>query len=310
MAGRATPGSDAEGIAALRDDLLSAGFTASALAGVWGPAAEAALLRGVRLPAVRALADPSSRAAGAVADLAALFVLGSAMPAERVVDALPRLGVEGAEALGLVQADGEWISAAVELRPVRLVDPDGVEEWWVASDLAEAVLGGPLPEDHVLGVGGASRTLAGLQLPRPAGRVLDLGTGSGIQALRAGRYAGHIVGTDVSERALAYARFNAALNGVALELRPGSLFEPVEGERFDRILTNPPFVITPRQAGVPAVRALPEGDPAIQCRLRQVQGTDERHRGKGSGFVLCRPLSRRRLARRLDRFRLQHGGTG
>ena len=104
----------------------------------------------------------------------------------------------------------------------------------------------------MLGVGGASLTLAGLQLPTHAERVLDLGTGCGIQALRARRFAERVVATDVSERALAFTRLNALLNGVdGIETRLGSLFEPVRGEVFDRVVSNPPFVITPRVAGVP-----------------------------------------------------------
>jgi hypothetical protein len=95
-------------------------------------------------------------------------------------------------------------------------------------------------------------TLSGLMLPTPAHRVLDLGTGCGIQAMHASRFADEIVATDISERALAIARMNLELNRIAgVEFRLGSLYEPVAGERFDRIVTNPPFVITPRTAGVP-----------------------------------------------------------
>ncbi|HEX3867076.1 MAG TPA: methyltransferase, partial [Gemmatimonadaceae bacterium] len=48
------------------------------------------------------------------------------------------------------------------------------------------------------------------------------------------------------------AAFNAELNGIrSIEFRLGSLFEPVENERFDLIVSNPPFVITPRREGVP-----------------------------------------------------------
>ena len=55
-----------------------------------------------------------------------------------------------------------------------------------------------------------------------------------------------------AQEALAYARFNAAVNDIRnVEFRLGSLFEPVEGERFDHIVSNPPFVITPRTDGVP-----------------------------------------------------------
>jgi hypothetical protein len=54
-----------------------------------------------------------------------------------------------------------------------------------------------------------------------------------------------VVGTDVNRRALAMARVNAGLNDVPLDLRAGSLFEPVAGERFDLVTSNPPFVISP-----------------------------------------------------------------
>jgi hypothetical protein len=50
----------------------------------------------------------------------------------------------------------------------------------------------------------------------------------------------------VNERALAFARFNAALNGIGvIDFRHGNLFEPVEGERFDLVVGNPPYVISP-----------------------------------------------------------------
>ncbi len=95
-------------------------------------------------------------------------------------------------------------------------------------------------------------TLAGLMLPTPARTVLDLGTGCGIQAMHASRFAERIVATDISERALRLARLNVELNGIeGVEFRLGSLYEPVAGERFDRIVSNPPFVITPRTPGVP-----------------------------------------------------------
>lgn len=83
--------------------------------------------------------------------------------------------------------------------------------------------------------------------------ALDLGTGCGIQALHASRHAERVVATDISERALQLAAVNAELNEVdGIEFRLGSLFEPVVGELFDHIVSNPPFVITPRVEGVPA----------------------------------------------------------
>src|SRR5690606_13964910 len=132
------------------------------------------------------------------------------------------------------------------------VDADGIGEWWIASDLDEVALGAALPGDHVLGVGGASPTLAELVSPTPVARTLDVGTGCRIQALLVSRHAGEVVATDISARALAFAELNAQLNAVHnITFRHGSMFDPVAGEAFDLIVSNPPFVITPRAEGVP-----------------------------------------------------------
>lgn len=234
-------------IAALRLDLAAAHYTVDALEALWGAEAEAALERGDRVPALRTLA---SRTADPLATLATAFVLGVPVAGDALAAALPALGPAGARALGLIDAGGR---PAVDLRPYAFLDAHGAGSWWIASDPGELATGGALRTDHVLGVGGASATLAGLQLPDAVEATLDLGTGCGIQALHAARRSRRVVATDISERALGYARFNAELNGVGnIEFRLGSLYEPVAGERFDRIVSNPPFVITPRRAGVPA----------------------------------------------------------
>ena len=248
-------------LARLRDDLAAADFTVPALESLWGADAAAALHRGERVPARRVL-DARRAAHGASADLATLaelFVLGLPVPVADAEHALPALGVHGAIELGLlggVEATGASAAASVrallDLRPYAFVDARGEGHWWILSDLGEVALGHALGEQHVLGVGGASMTLSGLMLPTPARTVLDLGTGCGIQAMHASRFAERIVATDISRRALHLARLNVELNGIeGVEFRFGSLYEPVAGERFDRIVSNPPFVITPRTPGVP-----------------------------------------------------------
>lgn len=235
--------------AALAADLDAAGYTSARLRALWGVVADEALGRGRALPVRRALA----RVDDAAATLARLFWLGDPVSSGELERALPRCGVAGLVGLGLAREDAAGIVPLAVVRPQAFVDEAGAGEWWIASDLDEVALGGPIAPDHVLGVGGASMTLAGLQLPVPADRVLDLGTGCGIQALRARRAAGAVVATDISEPALRFARLNALLNDVpGVQTRHGSLFEPVRGESFDRIVSNPPFVITPRATGVPA----------------------------------------------------------
>jgi len=77
----------------------------------------------------------------------------------------------------------------------------------------------------------------------PGARVLDLCTGSGILALTAAlRGVRDVTAVDVSRRALLTVRLNARLNGVRIRTLRGSLFEPVTGEQFDAIVSNPPYV--------------------------------------------------------------------
>ncbi|WP_422385768.1 DUF7059 domain-containing protein [Microbacterium telephonicum] len=233
--------------AALRADLETAGYTADAVRSGWGPVADAAVGHGLHGPALAALAGRDD----AFATLARMLFLGIAQPVAAVDAALPRCGAAGLSGLGLARIRGGSVTPAALVRPQ---DAEGTEvRWWIASDLDEAALGGALPTDHVLGVGGASLTLAGLQLATPVARALDVGSGCGIQSLRALLSAEHVVATDISHRALAFTRLNALLAQTdAVEVRHGSLFEPVTGEEFDRVVSNPPFVITPRVQGVPA----------------------------------------------------------
>ncbi len=239
-------------VSKLRADLT--GFTVDAVNDLLGPLAQAALGREQSLPARLVVREHLNEPLGA---LIAVFLLGLEVPAEQLAPAVPTVGLAGLAELGLLtQAghdSGDPVRARVDLRPYATVDALGPADWWLASDLSEVATGRPLAEDHVLGVGGASLTLARCTIRRPTGRVLDLGTGCGIQALHAARHAQHVVATDISDRALTLAELNWQLNastiaGTTIEGRRGSLLEPVAGELFDLVVSNPPFVITPRNA--------------------------------------------------------------
>lgn len=239
-------------ISQLRDDLNAAGYSRAALTSMWGNTAESARQRGVFLPALRVL---SQREPGALATLASVFLLGEAVPGEALDAALPSLGTAGAAELGLVtHGQAGELRAALSLNAVEIAtgEPAAGREtlqWWIISDLDDELRGGPARPDHVMGVGGATRTLLAQVPPERVASALDLGTGCGIVAL----YLAHldipdIVATDISARALSFARANAQLNGFAdrIDFREGNLFEPVAGTHFSLIVSNPPFVITPR----------------------------------------------------------------
>ena len=234
---RPAPALGADGSARLRDALAAAGYTHDGVLDLLGPAATSALSREQAVPAERA-----TRGGSALETLVRLFALQ--LPVGEAA-ARAALTLDDCLAGGITAADGGEVRALLDLRPYAADDAD----WWVASDLMPGPGDGappvPLPADHVLGVGGASTTLAGITVRPTVGSALDLGTGCGVQALHLAAHSGRVVATDANPRALAMARLTAALSGVALDLREGSLFKPVAGEAYDLVVSNPPFVVSP-----------------------------------------------------------------
>ncbi len=126
------------------------------------------------------------------------------------------------------------------------------------------------------------------------GAVADLGTGCGAiaLALASERPGWRVLATEVSEPALAIARANAAMLGLErLELRAGSWYEPLGRERFDLIVSNPPYVA----AGDPALAdptlryeprlALTPGADALEC-LRVLARGAPGHLNPGGWLLL------------------------
>jgi methylase of polypeptide subunit release factors len=214
----------------LRAAFQTAGYTADGVLDALGAQAHAALGRGEP-----EAARVASRDAGDLGTLIRLFLLGEAEPEPAVRAALGPVDLDEAVANEIVTRDGR---AGLDIRPYD----DG---WWVIADLDAETRGGAVPADHVLGVGHASVSLARATARRPVDTLLDLGTGSGVQALHASRHARRVTATDVSPRALALARGTFHLNEVDVELLPGEWFEPVRGRSFDQIVCNPPFVVGP-----------------------------------------------------------------
>jgi hypothetical protein len=231
------------GVDRLRDALTE--YTSSGIAERLGPVATAAVSRNDFRAALRATEDRDR-----LATLIRLFVCAQTEPVAAVADALAPLPLADALAAGLVVEDGDGL--VVE-------DGDGLRQgldleaygdnWWVLADLpATARAGRPLATDHVLGVGGASSTLAAATIRRPVGAALDLGTGCGVQALHLSEHAATVTATDLSERALRFAATTAALNRQQWQLLRGDLTAPVAGRRFDLVVSNPPFVVGPGAA--------------------------------------------------------------
>jgi hypothetical protein len=221
----------------LRDDLVDAGYHYEGVADLLGPVAHQALSRNETTPGLRATRDRSP-----LSTLVRLFLLQAVVPAADVETTLPGL-LDTLCVSGMLERSVGEVRARVDVRPYA----DDTRGWWVVSDLTPGLDGRDLKvgADHVLGISSASSTLAQLTVREPVLHALDLGTGCGVQALHLAEHTQHVVATDVNQRALRMTRLNAMLNGVEVDDRAGSLYEPVADETFDLIVTNPPFVVSP-----------------------------------------------------------------
>lgn len=136
----------------------------------------------------------------------------------------------------IVERDGDWVATAMLLP---------IEGFLVAADHPAAIE--RQESELVLWPNPTSKFLAKFAVRKRSRATLDLGTGSGILSLEAAKFSDKVIATDLNERAVEFARFNAWLNGVKnIEVVAGDCFAPVSGEKFDLILSNPPFFITPQ----------------------------------------------------------------
>lgn len=180
-----------------------------------------------------------------------LFLIGSTVSAADADAALPSIGLTGLESLGVLESNAGGVRSTMRIVPHGDV--------FVACDrlyYGDAEHSGA---DVVTGVTSPAILLADLTIRRRSRRGLDLGTGGGIQALLLANHCDRVVAIDINPRALEFAELNLRLNGVGnVDLRRGSWFDPVEGERFDVLCANPPYVMSPdstflyRDSGLPA----------------------------------------------------------
>ena len=213
----------------LRQVLRDADFTATGVAG--------------RLPAVRGglraqdlpLYERQVSGTDRLSTLIRLFLLGLPVPIAAAEAALEPLEVRRLkEAMMLTVADGAVMSLTQLLVVADLL---------IFGDRDDAMLANP---DWVAVSSPTATLLEVLTIRRPVRSFLDLGCGSGMHALLATRHSERVTAVDINERALAFTRFNAQLNGAAdVECVHGSWFDPVSDRSFDTIVSNPPFVVSP-----------------------------------------------------------------
>jgi len=182
--------------------------------------------------------------------LARLFLLESPVPAAAARRALGPGAFAAALMLGLTRVRGATVEPRVQL---------GVHAGLLIAGDLEQQHAMVARRDHSGGPTTATVLLDRMTVRRPLARALDLGCGGGYLALRLAGHAGSVCATDVSRRALWYARLNAALNRVdGVRFSISDRFSGLRRRTFDLITGNLPFVISPetrftfRDAGLPS----------------------------------------------------------
>ncbi|MCK7641574.1 methyltransferase [Corynebacterium sp. P6145] len=236
------------------------GFTESGVSAQLGAATTAALFRGESAAVLRATDGPGDPGR---AELIRVFLLQRPTGLRELTELLGTRTVGLLDDAGVLEheAGTGGVRIAVDVRPRSI---DGADRW-VFADPDPAVSDRAPGPDHVPGVGAASLSLLQATPTTPVDSVLDLGTGCGIQLLGQLNCAQRMTATDIHGRALDFAEATLAGTGVPVtregrrvsrtessgggvamvDLRRGSWFEPVSGMRFDRIIANPPFVVSP-----------------------------------------------------------------
>ncbi len=166
------------------------------------------------------------------------FVVGEPVAQVAAMEFIPSDILKLLEDCGLLTLTDGNLASPVMLAPF--------EQFWIATDTYARLSKGS-GEDDVLMVNNTTLFLLNLAIRTPCRSLLDLGTGCGVVAVVAAtEFAEQVTATDLTRRAASFAQFNAWMNECTnVEVLTGDLFQPVAGRRFERILTNPPFYITP-----------------------------------------------------------------
>jgi SAM-dependent methyltransferase len=202
--------------------------------------------------------EPTAEENTGPAILKMLFARGLSIPVEQAERVFHPLNLDLLAKSGLLNIENGMVRSFFQAQPYQnLIFFSDFYQWVNATDF-------------VLPIGPAGHYLANLTIRKKVGQALDLGCGVGLHSLLAARHSDMVFAIDINPRALALTRLNAALNGIDnVKTREGNYFEPVEGQSFDLIVANLPYVITPKFRHIYSDSELP-GDLSIRKRLKEI----------------------------------------
>ena len=234
-----------------------------------------------------------------------------------VQDALAGARIDPREARLLLAAAAGFSQASVLAFPERVLPRETEKKYqdWIARRAAGEPVAYILGRKEFYGLELAvtpavliprpeTELLVDLALQKEFSSVADLGTGSGAiaLALKKHRPAARVVAVEASAAALAVAQRNAVKSGLEIELRHGRWLEPLAGERFGLIVSNPPYVA----AGDPHLPelcfepqgALVSGADGLDA-IREIVRTTPRHLAPGGWLLLEHGAGQHEAVRKL-----------
>ncbi len=250
----------------LREALRSSGYDTAFLQSLsrLGERVDDPLRAPIRVWHLRRRAEPAAL-------MARLFTYGDSVPRSAVTPLLADLTplVEH----GLLEQVGEEVRS-----PWRIAPFFGS---WIIGDALDH--GG----DAVMAAGGLTSILAlAATPPRQGATCLDMGCGAGALAVTMAKATKHVTAVDKNPRAVAMTKLNARLNGIEhVDARVGDLFSPLGNEKYDCIVSQPPFVAMP--AGTTRATFLHGGTRGDELALRVVAESLEHLTPNGRAYVLC-----------------------
>jgi methylase of polypeptide subunit release factors len=216
-----------------------------------------------------------------------LFVLGESLAAADVVPLFPVEVWQALTLTGLILSDGDEAGhcvASVALYPIR--DLFIASDRWTKPDHSIRQM---FPDIVYPALTKAVKQFIDYTSYAPCEDFLELCAGTAPAALLAARSAKNVWATDIAERSVEFAKFNAALNGIHnVTFAAGDLYEPVKGRAFDRIAAHPPYVPVLK----PAEIFYGGGEIGEEITKRVIAGLPDRL--KPGGRLYCRTLGTER----------------
>ena len=170
-----------------------------------------------------------ARPSDPIDNLITLFIDGLPVGASLIANQISPAFVDTALEMRLVEKTGDMLTSNLCLFP-------GFDKY-IVTDQAEK----NTAINQVMFLWGESFIHAGFVKRIPRRRGIDLGTGSGVHAILASDHCSRVVGADVSPRAIAFSKYNAALNGKNnVDFVLSDMLDSIRGT-FDLLIANPPY---------------------------------------------------------------------